>query len=141
MSMRRIISLVEARTRSYELPAKDKEETSRAFVRVMDAFERAEKKSEGSGPKAALDSVVRRVAKFGDDADDKRIGVIMMLKLMYASEAFVDAVEHKNVIAHQFVDEIPDWKFTAKDKAEIERILRSMKDDTYLDKRDNQRIW
>ena len=131
MSMSRIISLVEARTRSYELPAKDKEETSRAFVRMTDAFLRAEKKSEGSGPKAALDSVVRRVAKFGG-AEEKSIGVTNALKLMYASDTFADALLHDNLSARQFVDEIPDWEFTAKNKSEIERILRSLGENTDL---------
>ena len=63
-----------------------------------------------------------------------------MLKLMHSAKEFVDAVEHKNLVAHQFVDEIPDWKFTSQDKEEIKRILRTLREDTYLDRYDDHII-
>ena len=139
MSMRRIINLVEARTKAYELPAKW-ENTSRSFVRVIDAFNRAEKKAEGTGPKAAFDSIVRRIDKLGGGSEGKRIGIIYMLKLMYSAKEFAYAAEHKNLVAHQFVNEIPDWKFTSQDKEEIKRILRTLGEGTYLDRYDDHII-
>ncbi len=133
MSMSRIISLVEARS---TLPKKDTEGTTRAFVRMIDAFSRAENKAEGTGPKAALDSVVRRASKLGDDSWSKSQGIILMLKLMYASDQLRDAATHKKLNVTRWVDGVPQWKFTAQDKEEIKRILHTLHDDTMLTKID-----
>jgi hypothetical protein len=62
MNMSRILELLERREES-ETP---KDGRDRALVRVFDAFERAEKKAEGSGPDAALKAIAQRIDKTDD---------------------------------------------------------------------------